>query len=575
MQALTKCCCAIVLLLAAFAAEPHSVHAQGSSQFFDLEKYAGRPSQVSPQILSAEQIPTDDVVDPEIYNLGPGDVLSYMTTGLDLSEKIVVVSPECTVLMERFGMVDVRGKTLQQLRDSLSLVYKSRVPDNELYLSLKRARSVYVLLRGNVPYPGTYAVPASMRVSTLLIVSRQPWLLYGSKVQLERNSMINESTVLSSLTRNSAQLLSGYAVRNITVTHRDGSDLADLPKSRLPGCSRFDPHMREGDVITVPFDAESYPSISISGAVASATTLEYKTGDKVSLLLSAAGGITNDADINNVTLVHSGGQGRIPVKVDSNFRIVGDDPELQPGSTVIVERIVRAGTDVLQGVVEVYGEVQTPGSVIIQPGTTKLSEVINKCGGVSKNALLTLSYVVRPDRTAYSDRVRYDDSKRNFMYSDLTLEDTVRYQLDQAYRLPYVSCDIKKALSDTASADNLVLHNGDVVVIATNPNRVFVYGQVNQPGYITYSPNKSLDWYVDQAGGYATGAKSGRARIIRGRTKVWVEDSDEYVEPGDEVYVPRAPDIPPGIQIQTYAVVAGILSSVAAITYTILAIATR
>ncbi len=575
MQALTKCCCAAMLLIAAIAAVSVHAQAQGSEKFIDLEKLANRPGLSSSQVLSAEQIPTDDVVDPEIYILGPGDVLSYMTSGLDFSEKLVVVSPECTVLMERFGVVDVKGKSLRQLRDSLTAVYKNRVPDSELYLSLKRARTVYVTLKGNVSYPGTYAVPASMRVSTFLVVSRQPWLLNGSKLQMERSSMIHESTVESALTRNSSSSLSGYAARNITIRHRDNSDLVDLPKSRLPGYSRFDPHLREGDIVTVPFDAETYASITISGAVVLPTTLEYKAGDKASILLSAAGGITSDADIHNITLVQSDGEGRILIKVDSNFNIVDNDPELQPGSTIIVERIPKAGSDARQGVVEVYGEVQTPGSVIIQPGITKLNEVITKCHGIAKNASLSLSYVVRPDLTAYSDRKRYDDAKRNFMYSDLTLEDTVRYQLDQSYRLPYVSCDVARALTDTSSADNIVLHAGDIIVIAANPNRVFVYGQVNQPGYIAYSPKKSLDWYVEQAGGFATGAKSGRARIIRGRTKVWVEDGDAYVESGDEVYVPRAPDVPPGIQMQTYAVVAGILSSVAAITYTILAISSR
>jgi protein involved in polysaccharide export with SLBB domain len=202
-----------------------------------------------------------------------------------------------------------------------------------------------------------------------------------------------------------------------------------------------------------------------------------------------------------------------------------------------------------------------------------LSDVIEEAGGVKPGASLALSYIVRPERSPWSQREMLDESSRRFMYSDLQLEDTVRYKLDQSYRLPYVSCDMSAALADTHSTQNVTLQSGDVIVIERTPDRIFVYGQVVRPGYVRFVPNKSLEWYVEQAGGFATGAKEGRSRIIKGKTKVWVEpDSETYVEPGDEIYVPRPPDIPPGVELQTWAVLASVVSSLAFLTATIFAI---
>lgn len=158
------------------------------------------------------------------------------------------------------------------------------------------------------------------------------------------------------------------------------------------------------------------------------------------------------------------------------------------------------------------------------------------------------------------------------MYSDLTLEDTLRYRMDQMYRLPFVSCNVEAALRDTAGSNNITLQHGDIIVIEDTPSRVYVYGQVNRPGYVTYAPGKTLSWYVERAGGFGTGAEISRSRVIKGRSNVWVEDRDAIVEPGDEIYVPRPPDIPASVEIQTYAAVAAIASAIALLATTFITI---
>ncbi len=564
------------LLLLALLASPLPLVAQGTGSVMDLDRMSSaRQNTVLGQMLSGEQVPTDDVVVPSAYMMGPGDVIAYQTTGIDFSEKMAMVSPENTLLLERFGLVSLTEMSLQDLRDTLQARMRRRAPDVDVYVTLRKPRLVYVTLKGNVQFPGTYAVPASMRISTLLTITRQPWLLMkngGTEEIKKMGPSVSMMSATNELTRQPVPELSPYALRNIVVRHRHGSSMVDLALAQIPGNEHHDPHVREGDMVTVPFDAERIPTISVSGAVATPATLAFKPGDRASVLLAAAGGPTNEADLSRVVLVQAGGEGKAMLSVDQDLRITGTDPELQPGSSIIVERMVTAGEPARQGVVEVYGEVAQPGTVVIQPGLTRVAEVIARAGGVNSRAAVALSYIVRPDQTTRSERQIIDNANRRFMYSDLTLEDTLRYKMDQSYRLPYVSCDLATALRDTASRENVVLQNGDIIVIESTPDRVFVYGQVNRPGYVGYVPGKTLEWYVDQAGGFATGAKAGRSRIIKGKTKVWVEDDEAVVEPGDEVYVPRPPDIPASVEIQTYAAIAAIASAIALLTTTVLTI---
>lgn len=552
-----------------------NANAQGSSML-DLDKLTSKASGLSNTMLTGEQFPVANIVDPSIYVVGPGDILAYQTTGLDFTEKLALVSPEGTIMLERIGLVDVRGLTLDAVKDAVKKRLAERSASIEIFITLKRTRLVYVTVNGNVPFPGTYAVPASMRVSTLLQLTRQPWSLRTDAMakDMGKEFAMSTSRDVQEITKSSGAEISAYARRNIVVKHSDGVSLVDLSRAQEEGQARFDPHLREGDVITVPYDRGQVATISIAGAVVTPAILAYKESDRASTLLAAAGGALDGADLQNVYLINPGSGKKVPLSVDSRLRVTGDNPVLEPGSAIVVGQRVVAGSDATQGVVEVYGEVGTPGSVVIVPGKTRLSQVVEAVGGVKPTAALSLSYIVRPDAQQPTMKNVADQAARSFMYSDLKLEDTLRFQMDQFHRIPYVSCDVEKALKDTNSLQNIALQSGDIVVIKQIPNRIYVYGQVNQPGYVTYVAGKTLEWYVQQAGGFAIDAKEGRARIIRGKNKVWLESNEGVVvEPGDEVYVPRPPAIPAGVELQTYAIIAGILSSVAALTATIITLA--
>jgi protein involved in polysaccharide export with SLBB domain len=220
---------------------------------------------------------------------------------------------------------------------------------------------------------------------------------------------------------------------------------------------------------------------------------------------------------------------------------------------IVVSKKEYSAKGAMSGVVEITGSVQKPGAFTIVQGQTKLKDIIEQSGGFTDKAYLPLAYIVRKEQQQpASNEPRYR-AIMGMQYTDLTAEDTTRYLMHTMFRQPTVACDIQKAYNGSEE-DNVLLESGDIIVIPENPKRVYVYGQVNNPGYVTFEPGKSMQWYIERAGGYASGAEKELTRIIKGRSHVWIKGDEKnvVVESGDEIYCPPPTYRPPGYEYQYY-----------------------
>lgn len=532
--------------------------------------------QMTDMLTRGDQMPVGNVVDPEYYYIGPGDALSLVSLPIVNSEATLLVSPENTLLVPRVGEISLKGLTLAQARKVVSDTMLSRNPNSVTSLTLRQARTCLITIRGNVVSPGTYSLPASYRVSTALMIANQlrahsatasnqlPALLQLQERQRDFEKMYSESGIPYTVS---------YHSRNIFLIRKDGStNYVDFEIANATGNAGFDPFIREGDEILVPFEPDNYATISINGAIQRPLSMPYKQGDKASFLLKLSGGFAKNADPENISLIHPDGS-KTKLKIDSSMKPSDADYELKPGSMIIVGRkpdFAKTNT----GVVSVRGQVANPGVYIVNNNETRLKDIINQAGGFTKDACLPLAKIYRRGST----QVQTIDSRREiyeyFQYSILTLEDTVRYNIDMMLKRPFVSCDFVSAFDKGDERQNVPLQDGDVIDIPASPGKIFVWGQINQPGYIEYVPGMNMEWYIARAGGYADRAEKSRARIIRGGSKVWLEgDSKSPVYDGDEIYVPRPADIPPSIEWQKYSVLTGMLAtliSVIAVMYNLI-----
>jgi protein involved in polysaccharide export with SLBB domain len=108
-----------------------------------------------------------------------------------------------------------------------------------------------------------------------------------------------------------------------------------------------------------------------------------------------------------------------------------------------------------------------------------------------------------------------------------------------------VGIDLPQVLKDKDSRDNVILAGGDSVYIPEYNPIVMVQGAVNSPGAVPYEPGKSLDWYVNAAGGYTQVGDTRHSYVTQPNGKrqgvkrrVVLSDDVPKPKPGAVVFVP-------------------------------------
>ena len=530
-------------------------------------------NQISSEGMSIEAMPVGNAINADFYTIGPGDILSLQIFPIQTSPKNLTVSPDYSVLFPRLGEIVIKGMTLNQVRDTVNQLYKAKSSGSKAFINLKEARKCIVSIKGNVLSPAIYTLPSSYQVSTAVAFANQLGKLAGVPIvavealvqvqekQREADRLFSETGIPSKPV---------YWSRNVTLLRNDGSSLQiDLERAIFEKDLKNDPYVREGDQIIVPFDQQYFNQISITGAITRPVILPYKPQDKVSLLLKFGYGLTDDADLDNVFVFMPDSKKRIKLTIDRQLNLLSEDFELEPGSTIIVgQSLSYKKSD--YGTVSVKGFVKSPGNYLIKLGETRLKDMIEISGGFTDEAYLPLGRIIRRDYKQQSLSDPRQETYETMQYSDLKMDDTVRYYIDMKYKQPLVSTDFVELFENNSDIHNVLLYDGDVIEIPNNPGKVRVFGQVKNPGFVEFQPGKTMDWYVERAGGYAEGSQSFRARIIRGRTQVWLEGSEDVlVFAGDQIYVPRVPDEPTTVRLQRLAVYASIAATVGVLINTI------
>jgi len=534
----------------------------------DIIKQTQAPDVNFNSLFEQDKMPIGNIVAPKYYFIGPGDILSIQIMPILPYEYPLMVSPDMTILLPRGGELFIQNMTLENLKDTLDVIYKRRNPVATVSLTLKKARICIITISGDVLFPGTYSLPSSYRVSTAIKfanqVSTEKAISEEEKLSIQRMQGTHRERS-KNFSESGVAMQNYYANRNIVLLRKDATAQGvDFEKANITNDLTHDPFIREGDEIIVPFEPFQYPKISVSGAVKRPAVLPYKQGDMLSDLVRYGFGATKNVDWNNIRLIQPG-RAPMNIRVDEEMGLLGMDFELQPGAALIFGRKPEIEFENIS-VVSLQGQIVSPGIYPIQQGKTRLREVVEFAGGFTDKAYLPLAYIIRRQEQseAFVDYRR--DYFSTFQYSDLTLEDTSRFTIDMMLKKPIVSCDFVKAFFEDSEIDNVILRDGDVIIVPDNPGYVYVYGQVNHPGYVEYRVGQNMNWYIEKAGGFAQGAAKKRSRIIRGKSRVWTQGDDKTeVFAGDEVYVPRPPDVPQTLTWQKYATIAGLLSTAAVV----------
>ncbi|HEY3780266.1 MAG TPA: SLBB domain-containing protein [Fimbriimonadaceae bacterium] len=103
-----------------------------------------------------------------------------------------------------------------------------------------------------------------------------------------------------------------------------------------------------------------------------------------------------------------------------------------------------------------------------------------------------------------------------------------------------ISIRLNTALARPKSSDNLLVADGDIIVVPRTPTTVSVIGAVVVPSAIKFVPGHNVNYFIDRAGGFVLDSAKDSVIIIRAGGLVQKARNSTIVNLGDQIYVPSA-----------------------------------
>lgn len=351
-----------------------------------------------------------------------------------------------------------------------------------------------------------------------------------------------------------AEGLTEDAFTNRAIIHRMKEDrtlevIAVDVKGILKGTVADIP-LKKNDVLFIPTKSESQTqkTLTIHGEVHYPGVYVYADNETLEDLVLQAGGLKDKAST---------------VKVDVSRRIV--NPKALSTDSLISHTFTFALKDgfVIDGTsgftllpfdevyvrkspgyseqqnVEVVGNVMFAGTYTLSTKNERLSDIIKKAGGLTDLAYVKgarLERRITPDERLRMNTLLKMAERQNSKKDSL---DTKKLNIGDTY---FVGIELDKALKEPGGDADIVLREHDRIIVPEFNGTVKISGEVMYPNTVSFEKNKSVRWYINQAGGWGNRAKRNHTYIIYMNGTVAKKSYKTKVRPGCEIVVPTKPE---------------------------------
>jgi polysaccharide biosynthesis/export protein len=405
---------------------------------------------------------------------------------------------------------------------------------------LPNSKSISVTIGGSFLMTGTYPASPNERVDQFLTrISAK-----GQKPQTDKNI---------------------FSKRGITLRRVNGESLnVDLLKFEISGDYKFNPYLKNEDVLIIPSFNLTFNFITISGAVNVPLTTQFVDGDRLSDAILFAQGI--DPAIDNVTKASINRLSADGAKEEDTTVAIADNPPLKRGDriTILADELFRKDYKVF-----VNGEVNHPGNIYITKDNSTIRTVIEKAGGIKPTADLNRAELIR-GANVFNSSLFSEDFEKLLMLrmSEISYEDSFAFAIDNKLRVGRGNgtIDFHKVMDDNSVDGKFIVKNGDYINIPEMVELVYVFGQVNSPGFVKYQKGEHVGFYLQQAGGIGEMTAKSEIYLIKGKTRAWKrisKDDKIEIEPSDYIWVPKKPVRYFSYYLQQVGVFTSILGGVA------------
>jgi len=404
------------------------------------------------------------------YLVDSGDLLTVHFVGQFSDIVDTRVERDGSIGLPKIGNLQVAGLSLGEVKDLIIKTVDQTLIGVNSFVTLTEVRDMNLLIVGNVNRPGMYTLHGG---STPLS------LIYAAGGINSKGSY-----------RSISHKRNGELIQNI--------DLYDI---LIKGDLTFDKPMRSGDVLLVnAMNSE----IRINGDIANPGIYEFIDGENLSDFSNYIGLRSN----YNERIIKSSLENETLVKESFKFDQY-DAINLKSGDTL--EVLGRAPIFKASAKVSILGEVNVPGDYFVSDQSSLL-DLLNLAGGYTKNAFPMGGMLLRKKNKTISQEFnnKLKENMIDFLASSLTkgrfstLSDTTMdFILKERFsNLPQgrviTEFDIDQLSLD--SSKDILMQDGDMIIIPKFENVVYVVGQVTNPVSISLESDLDIRDYVRLAG---------------------------------------------------------------------------
>lgn len=366
-----------------------------------------------------------------------------------------------------------------------------------------------------------------------------------------------------------------------------------------------DVELKNEDLLFIPsrYDIQEEFYVKITGEINFPGTYPYASDMTVGDLIIRAGGFLESAANSSIEIarrVRDSQNGQIAeistLTINPNLELSEEEENLplSPFDHVFIRR--SPGFEREQ-IVSVRGEVLYPGEFVIKNANERISDVIQRAGGLSAFAYPKGANLIR--RTVYfegqtEDEIREEnlrqmwerlnpETNRDLNEAEKMLFDRIdkklaeieeekakkeleEQEMDQVLVFPesesldpelnksrmkeedLVGINLESIMSNPGSEEDLILMEGDILQIPKQLQTVRMVGEVLLPTTARFEKGKSLNYYISKSGGFTEKARKSKTYVIyangdAAQTRSFLGIKNyPIIEPGAEIVVPQKPE---------------------------------
>lgn len=314
--------------------------------------------------------------------------------------------------------------------------------------------------------------------------------------------------------------------------------LEELMKHEAPDIT-----LRNEDILFIPSlkDIQDEKTLSIYGEVYYPGVYHFADNTTVEDLVLQAGGLKDAASLVKVDVSRRLRNSKTTVtspEIAETFSFSLKDGFVVEGTPGFVlqpfdEVFVRKSPGyVEQNHVTIEGEVVFEGIYTLSNKGQRLSDLLEMAGGLTEEAYPKGARLIRTLTDA--ERLKQQSMKKFIVSKDSA--ELRKFDLNQ---VRYVGINLDKALQYKGSDEwDLVLQDGDKLIIPQYTNTVTINGEVLYPNTVAYMPGEGLDYYINQAGGFSVKARRRKVFAVNLNGTVTRVRRSKDIQPGCEIVVP-------------------------------------